>query len=374
MNYAASSQRARWQLTPERLSDIRKDLRAKSLESIKKAATESCEYYKGKLHAVKLDEAAKLLKFYATKIQDARGHFRLPRKVTGAAIMYLQRLYLEFSVLDRDPVDLFISCIYLACKVEEHYMSAEALAKGFGQADEQDVLGNESTLLIALRFDLITYPPYRPLEGFLQDLADAQPAGDAANGVGGSHAPPVRVSPEQLQQARQHAMEAADVLLLTDAPLLFPPAQLALSALRSGLRKVGISFTPYLEHVAQRVSDPGSLPHGQLPADYLKAQLEKIDSHGVEGSAEIDKKELKRIDRKLKQCRNWAVDPKSEAFQASQALGQQQQAAQRANKLADRKRRQEQREAEVLGWAGPGQPPSAPAAVDPPSKRPRTQA
>lgn len=279
--------------------------------------------------------------------------------------MYLQRLYLEFSVLDRDPVDLFISCIYLACKVsprtpaaqalkaaypvgahahdaqcmssarslveqpgatcsnmssvcnrlpcmclqvEEHYMSAEALAKGFGQADEQDVLGNESTLLIALRFDLITYPPYRPLEGFLQvpahelrpltcmslrlcqsssawyvrhqddmrmggtkhardmssavtshlgssaclphmassssprpcmqDLADAQPAGDAANGVGGSHAPPVRVSPEQLQQARQHAMEAADVLLLTDAPLLFPPAQLALSALRSGLRKV----------------------------------------------------------------------------------------------------------------------------------------
>lgn len=44
--------------------------------------------------------------------------------------------------------------------------------------------------------------------------------------------------------------------------------------------------------------------------------------------------QLKRIDRKLKQCRNWAVDPKSEAFQASQALGQQQQAAQRANKVS----------------------------------------
>ena len=68
------------------------------------------------------------------------------------------------------------------------------------------------------------------------------------------------------------------------------------------LLQVGISFTPYLEHVAQRVSDPGSLPHGQLPADYLKAQLEKIDSHGVEGSAEIDKKEASLPSRTMHEC------------------------------------------------------------------------
>ena len=81
----------------------------------------SCDFQRlenaGKLHAVKLDEAAKLLKYYAIKIQGARAVFRLPRKVAGAAINYLQRLYLHFSVLDRDPADMFICCLYLACKV-----------------------------------------------------------------------------------------------------------------------------------------------------------------------------------------------------------------------------------------------------------------
>ena len=48
----------------------------------------------------------------------------------------------------------------------------------------------------------------------------------------------LRGTPEQLGRAKQQAMEAADMLLLTDAPLLFPPAQLGLSAMRSGLRQV----------------------------------------------------------------------------------------------------------------------------------------
>ena len=33
-------------------------------------------------------------------------------------------------------------------------------------------------------------------------------------------------------------MTAAEALMLSDAPLLFPPGQLALAAVRSGLRKV----------------------------------------------------------------------------------------------------------------------------------------
>ena len=43
--------------------------------------------------------------------------------------------------------------------------------------------------------------------------------------------------------------------------------------------------------------------------------------------------QLRRIDRKLKQCRNWALDPKSEAYKAAQAQKQQQQAAQRSRKV-----------------------------------------
>ena len=50
--------------------------------------------------------------------------------------------------------------------------------------------------------------------------------------------PLLKLSTEQRGRAREHAMAAADALLLTDAPLLFTPAQLALAALRSGLKQV----------------------------------------------------------------------------------------------------------------------------------------
>ena len=72
--------------------------------------------YAGKIHAVKLEEAAKLLKFHASKVQQASTRCRLPRKVAAAAVMLLQRVYLHISVLDRDPADLTMCCIYLACK------------------------------------------------------------------------------------------------------------------------------------------------------------------------------------------------------------------------------------------------------------------
>ena len=43
---------------------------------------------------------------------------------------------------------------------------------------------------------------------------------------------------QQLSDARRAARAAADALLLTDAPLLFPPGQLGLAAMRSGFNKV----------------------------------------------------------------------------------------------------------------------------------------
>ena len=46
-------------------------------------------------------------------------------------------------------------------------MSAETLATGVGQ-EEGDLLSNEGPLLALLQFDLITYPPYRAIDGFFQ--------------------------------------------------------------------------------------------------------------------------------------------------------------------------------------------------------------
>ena len=46
------------------------------------------------------------------------------------------------------------------------------------------------------------------------------------------------VTVQQMADAKKAARAAADALMLTDAPLLFPPGQLALAAMRSGFNKV----------------------------------------------------------------------------------------------------------------------------------------
>lgn len=53
---------------------------------------------------------------------------------------------------------------------------------------------------------------------------------------------------ESLTKARTAAKAAVDALMLTDAPLVFPPGQLALAAMRSGCNKV----PPWLTHVHMR--------------------------------------------------------------------------------------------------------------------------
>lgn len=62
------------------------------------------------------------------------------------------------------------------------------------------------------------------------------------------------VSADKLKQAAGKAAGAADVLLLTDAPLLFHPGQLALAALRSGMKSVSHSPCPVK-------STPWQTPH-----------------------------------------------------------------------------------------------------------------
>lgn len=97
----------------------------------------------------------------------------------------------------------------------------------------------------ALKFDLITYSPYKAIEGFIEDIKDAAAAaaegggdGDAVAAAAGLDAGMAGLSEEQVSKAKQAAMSAADALMMSDAPLLHTPGRLALAALRSGFSKV----------------------------------------------------------------------------------------------------------------------------------------
>lgn len=64
-----------------------------------------------------LGEELALLKYYGSKLQHVSRELRLPRRVLGTALAYLQRAYLSFSCMEQDPQLLILTCLYLACKV-----------------------------------------------------------------------------------------------------------------------------------------------------------------------------------------------------------------------------------------------------------------
>ncbi|KAK6116298.1 hypothetical protein DH2020_049925 [Rehmannia glutinosa] len=204
--------------------------------------------------ALKTEEEQLMRAFYEFKIQDVCDAFKFPRKIQATALIYFKRL----------------TCIYAACKAEENHVSAEELGKGIEQ-DHQMILNNE---MLSLGFDLIVYAPYRALDGFISDMEEFYDAN-----VGPS---------EIIKNLHESAKVEVDKIMRSDAPLLFPPGQLALAALRRYLKSM-ISR----QHPAHNISD---LNLSLNAIDMLISRLETPTS-----------KDVKHIDRKLKSC----LDPSS---------------------------------------------------------------
>ncbi len=78
------------------------------------------------MKALKLDEEALLLRFYAGKAQAMCRAFHFPAKVAPAAVTYLQRFFTRHSVLDHHPRDVMLAAVYVACKVSQcHWPSLQ---------------------------------------------------------------------------------------------------------------------------------------------------------------------------------------------------------------------------------------------------------
>ena len=89
----------------------------------------------------------------------------LPSKVKGCALLLLKRYMLCRGPLELDLKALMLTCLYLACKVEETYHSAETLG-GAAQLSEKVLLSTELPLLQGLRFELVAFSPYRSCRAF----------------------------------------------------------------------------------------------------------------------------------------------------------------------------------------------------------------
>ncbi|KAJ3683391.1 hypothetical protein LUZ60_013618 [Juncus effusus] len=215
--------------------------------------------------------------FYEQKIQEVCAAFKFPHKIQATSLIYFKRFYLMWSVMQQHPKNIMLTCIYASCKVEENHVSAEELGKGI-QQDHLPILHNEMLVLQSLGFDLIVFAPYRSINGFVDDLEES---GEVRHG--------------DQEKLKETAFKEADKIMLTDAPLLFPPGQLALAALRRSneINKI-IDFERYLDTIISRKNSVYSIAEISdllSSIDYMVDQLEIPTT-----------KDMKPIDKKLKIC------------------------------------------------------------------------
>ena len=281
-NYPTSTARKHW-LYPDvaTVERARVDARASALrekQSQLAAAGESSNE-NVESSALTTEEEALILRYHEHKIQTLCVAFSLPRKVNYTALQLFKRCYTTTHVGEHSLKIIMLTAIYVACKVEESYISAEEFCKGVRE-DPARVLAAEVTFLAILKFQLVCYGAARPLDGFLRDIED-----------GGCKA-----TSTELVNCRAKALKIIDALMLTDVPLVYPPGQIALCALRRAAREENAgALESYCESVGERATSTSTRDSERT----LKEVLDDIDAFVERGTAP-DEAVVKKIDKKLK--------------------------------------------------------------------------
>jgi len=241
------------------------------------------------------DEEKTLLSFYEFHLKDFCFKFNPPmnKAVIGTAFHYFKRFYLYNSVMNYHPKEILVTCVYLACKIEEFNVSITqfvANIQGNREKATEIILNNELLLMSALKFHLTIHNPYRPVEGFLIDIKTRHPQFDA-------------------EVLRPFIDEFLDKVLLTDIPLLYAPSQIALASILEAARKSKVDqLDPYLTQVL--IPDVNMLP----PVIEAVRSIRKIVRSKV--CDPPNREQRKELDKKLENCRNQENNPDSAIYKS----------------------------------------------------------
>ena len=240
-----------------------------------------------------VEEESRLIEYYEIVLMEVCDKFRppVPGAVTATAVAYLKRFYLKTSVMDHPPREMFLVCLYMACKVEEHNISVdrfvEILPADRREKTKEFILAHELLLMQRLSFHLTVHNPYRPMEGFIIDIKTRCPKLD---------------DPEKWRTKAEEFLRKA---LLTNVLLLYSPSQIALAALFNASEG---SLACYIEN------DLGE--HNER----VLRQINLIIA-GVSGQVKpaVSKEHVKSLEQKLKGCRNPENNPDNKLFKKKKA-------------------------------------------------------
>jgi len=285
--FPTSSQRKHWMFKDENeLQALRVAANAKYVEAFSQILEGPAR--DSMLNA---EEEKVLLRQYEVTMRDLCKRFQppMPAAVIGTAFNYFKRFYLHNSVMNYHPKEILVTCVYLACKVEEFNVSITqfvANIRGDREKAADIILNNELLLMQQLNFHLTVHNPFRPVEGFLIDIK----ARSRLN------------NPEKL---RGGIDDLLDKLYMTDACLLYSPSQIALAAILHSASKNQENLDAYVTQTLLG-GDSSRL------IDLIEA-VRKIRSLGK--VIEPPPRELiKALEKRLDLCRNEENNPDSQVY------------------------------------------------------------
>ncbi|KAA0203153.1 hypothetical protein HAZT_HAZT004374 [Hyalella azteca] len=269
------------------------------LQRLRKTANE--DYVSKQLSSGTVREYVRRLREFCSQFRDPRdSRIRMPVYVTTVATHYLLRFFLYNSVMDHHPKHVMHTCIYLACKIEEFYVTITDYVHNVpGSAKDKErmasmILNSELQTTQELQFHLIVHQPYRPLEGLLIDLK-------------------ARYEGLQDAEALRGAVELfLEKLHLTDAPLLYAPSQLALAAVTTAASKLGQNLDSYVTDILFR-DCPERLAPLVDAVRKIKRLVKAVDSA-------VDKSCIDALEKRLSACLNPLNDPTTEQYWINQVI------------------------------------------------------
>ena len=252
-----------------------------------------------------LSEQSVLVLYYQLTIGSLSARFTppLPAAVQCTAQLYLHRFYTRHSPQSYHPKQVVLTALLLACKVEEHYVSAAKLAEKASKGGEQQRGGEEKAaeivrlevpLLEGIGFHLRCHHPHRAVRGLVRRTAERE--GWTA---------------ERRREVEERSLSLVQAAYLTDAVLLHSPSHLSLAAVSLSLEQLQLPPSS-----AEALLDVAFPPSSPLPS-VLHSRLSSVRSFLLAGAAVVAadvRREAALIDAKLMRCRDRSNDPTSDEW------------------------------------------------------------
>ncbi|KAI4149607.1 MAG: hypothetical protein LQ341_001278 [Variospora aurantia] len=328
--YRTSTQYRLWSFTPETLASLRTTTNTVAADGVRSAyrslntggfsenaAGERDGEAEGFVDCLTVEEEQKIISFYCRRTLEFVDFCEYPTNVKATAVQYLKRFYLTNSPMTYHPKEIMPTAVYLAMKSEDNFHYVKSFAEKLPNITTEDILAPEFLLTQGLRFTFDVRHPFHGLEGgFMELLAITNGKGQCGPQVDKSSKeirddmmdiePPPGASAKatnvkelvaRIQKAHGRAKEILKTsALLTDAYFLYTPSQIWLSTLLLADEPLA-RF--YIDTKLPVISEMKAKLH-----TVLRNCAEILRLSPTAQPDKEEKKELKRIDKKLAQCRN----------------------------------------------------------------------